>query len=249
MKLEFNNIKAIIFDADGTLFGIKGSIGSVYSECCLQHGLKVDPEMLDSRVEKIWLQFRPAYRNEAENFVSSPERELKVWKEFCFALVEPYIGTNDFDPIFETIYNAFASPDYRTLKPGTLEVLQHVRQTNYVTGILSNNDERVRTLALAFELGDYLDHIFPSAEIGFKKPSLKCFESVTDRLKLKPEEILYVGDNYELDYLASISAGWKSIWVNHKDLARTDSSCFQIGSLLRLKTALTEGSLAETPQR
>ena len=244
--LDLSNIKALVLDADGTIFGIKESIGAVYSECCKTHGIEIPAKDIDSIVPKIWDRFRSVYRNEEQGFKSSAEREREVWHDFCFALIEPFHTPENFQPVFETIYNAFASADYRTLFPGTKTLLKYAKTRELVTGLLSNNDERVRTLAYDFNLGELFDHIFPSAELGYKKPAQKCFELVAQKLNLEPADILYVGNNFELDYLASLSAGWKAVWFNPRSHERTDTDTYEVNSIPALKAALERGYLQQT---
>ena len=37
-----------------------------------------------------------------------------------------------------------------------------------------------------------------------------------EKLRLKPEEIWYIGDTYEADVFGGKRAGWNVIWFNHR---------------------------------
>ena len=51
-------------------------------------------------------------------------------------------------------------------------------------------------------------------DIGAAKPAPRCFAALGAALALAPHEILYVGDDPELDVAAAGAAGLRSAWVN-----------------------------------
>ena len=54
------------------------------------------------------------------------------------------------------------------------------------------------------------DHVFASSELGWRKPAAAFFRAVEQRLGLRPEELLLVGDDPELDVAAALRAGWQA---------------------------------------
>lgn len=67
------------------------------------------------------------------------------------------------------------------------------------------------------------NHVFISGEIGFSKPSLQTFEYIEDQIKINKEETIYIGDSFENDIVGAHHAGWKSIWLNHRNRQPTQA--------------------------
>ena len=59
----------------------------------------------------------------------------------------------------------------------------------------------------------YFEKIFPSNEIGFRKPEHGAYQCVLDYLQLLPEEIVFLDDNYE-NIVTAEHIGMKTIHVN-----------------------------------
>lgn len=57
------------------------------------------------------------------------------------------------------------------------------------------------------ELDRYITDVFCSKEIGFEKPSEKYFKTIMERLKLKPEELVFIGDDIENDIVGASKVG------------------------------------------
>lgn len=61
------------------------------------------------------------------------------------------------------------------------------------------------------------EFILISEEAGVKKPDSRIFEMAIDKLKLRPNECIYIGDHPVNDMEGSYLAGMNTIWikVNH----------------------------------
>jgi putative hydrolase of the HAD superfamily len=65
-----------------------------------------------------------------------------------------------------------------------------------------------------------LDHLFAlslnARQVGAAKPDPRCFERLAQDLRVAPEQLLYVGDDPELDVEAARAAGLKTAWMNRR---------------------------------
>ena len=75
-----------------------------------------------------------------------------------------------------------------------------------------------------------------SGEVGIDKPDPRIFDVMCERLNVKPQDCLYVGDNYVNDVLGARNAGWKAIYLNRLHLASDETQ--MIDSLEKLKKIL-----------
>ena len=64
--------------------------------------------------------------------------------------------------------------------------------------------------------GISFEEILISGDIGIKKPDIKIYETLIDRINCKPDKLIYIGDRLEVDAVASSDAGMLGIWINRK---------------------------------
>lgn len=90
------------------------------------------------------------------------------------------------------------------------------KETNYKLAILTNGYYESQKLKIdSTGIAKYFDYIIMSAQTGYQKPDKRAFGYVIDKLKLKPEECLYIGDVFFNDILGAYRAGMKYVLVNN----------------------------------
>lgn len=207
-----SGIKAIVFDIDGTLCSLSKEVGAVYAEVLARHNLIMDPEVLNQAARAEWQYFQELYLNTANHYHTSHEREKNVWLEFVRrVLVRAKFAVEDQADLMHAIYNAFASAAYRSVEPGAIEFLQKAKGRGLHSVAASNNDQRSKVALQELGLAEHLEGVFVAGDLTWKKPSPFFFETLAQRLKLKPEHILHVGNNLELDVEAAQRCGWSAI--------------------------------------
>ena len=65
-------------------------------------------------------------------------------------------------------------------------------------------------------LEPFFDFAIYSSDTPYRKPHPSIFQLAIESLKLKPEEILFVGDNIRLDIVGAQNVGMKSAWINRE---------------------------------
>ena len=99
------------------------------------------------------------------------------------------------------------------------EILDYCRNERILGGALTNGrsaEQRKKAESLGLSRWIREDQIFVSGELGYPKPDVRAFRVIEKNLKLQPEQMWYVGDAYELDVVGAGSAGWHTIWFNHR---------------------------------
>ncbi|GGE28047.1 haloacid dehalogenase [Pullulanibacillus camelliae] len=105
------------------------------------------------------------------------------------------------------------------LFPEVPKLLTDLKQKGYLLGILSNGPTTHQLNKIkALELDRFVprNFIFISNAVGIAKPDPHIFNLVSRKVNCLPEEILYIGDTWENDVVASIEGGWQAIWFNHR---------------------------------
>jgi putative hydrolase of the HAD superfamily len=198
-------IRAIFFDAAGTLFYLTKTVGDHYGHVGREVGLNLDAQQLQRAFHAAWQQMprRPAIDGPRENDDKGWWRELVG---HVFDQVAPSLSEFDRDNFFEVAYEQFAEPgvwQLYTEVPGVLEQLQ----PRFQLAVISNFDGRLRFILQHLGISKYFAHVFISSELGADKPDPEIFRRAVTMMHLKADEVLHVGDDPERDWKAAAAAG------------------------------------------
>lgn len=96
------------------------------------------------------------------------------------------------------------------LKPGALEFLMQAKESRKKIVVITEgpHDAQERTIK-KLGINSYIDEIYSSSKTGYSK-SNGLFELVLSVLNVKPEEMIYIGDNLHRDIIPSSRIGIKS---------------------------------------
>ncbi len=210
-------IKAISFDAAGTIIHLAEPVGNAYSRVAKRHGISASPNSLDRAFSLVWsrtpLPFSP------KSTVDHPN-EKSWWKSLVSEVFEEaqagIFENHDFEAFFKELYDHFEAPGTWTADPDATYVLSTVSK-NYPVIILSNFDYRLRRILGDLKLLSYFRYTLLSCEIGASKPDPKIFAEAASKLALPAETILHVGDDPECDWNGAKNAGFKHFRIGRKE--------------------------------
>lgn len=120
------------------------------------------------------------------------------------------------------------SQNWCDIRPGTREILLRLRQ-RYPLGVISNADGKIAEVLTQCGIADCFESIIDSGIIGVEKPDPTIFQAALDSLGARPEESLYIGDVYSVDYLGATRVGMRSLLFDvtgtyiNRGLPRVDS--------------------------
>ncbi len=190
-------VKAVTFDAGGTLIKPWPSVGHVYAEIAVRHGYKIPPSLLNQRFTKAWRGLK--------NFNHAREEWSALVDQTFTGLLEPLPG----ETFFPELYDRFSEPEAWHIFEDVRPTLDALASRGIRLAIISNWDERLRPLLDKLNLAKYFEAIIVSCEIGFPKPSPVIFEHASKKLGLAPQFILHVGDSREHDAGGAAGAGYQ----------------------------------------
>ena len=107
----------------------------------------------------------------------------------------------------------------RKLYPEVVSVLNSLQSIGVRMGVVSNttNPRFMKENEMkAAGLEPFFDFAIYSSDTPYRKPHPSIFQLAIESLKLKPEEILFVGDNMRLDVVGAQNVGMKSAWINRE---------------------------------
>jgi putative hydrolase of the HAD superfamily len=198
-------IRAILFDAAGTLFYLTKTVGDHYANVGRRVGLDLDAQQLESAFHSAWQQMprRPAIDGARENDDKGWWRELVG---HVFDQVAPSVSKLDRDNFFEVAYEHFAEAGVWKLYPEVFGVLEQLRE-RFQLAVISNFDGRLRLILQNLGISKYFAHVFISSELGADKPDPAIFRRALKEMHLDADEVLHVGDDPERDWKAAAAAG------------------------------------------
>jgi HAD superfamily hydrolase (TIGR01549 family) len=112
-----------------------------------------------------------------------------------------------------------------------LPLFSELKNKNYILGIITNADQAVIKLINGLGLGSFLNVIITSEGARAEKPDAAIFNAAYLQAGLKPDEMLYIGDQYNSDVLGAKQAGSQAILLDRYNLAPEIMACPRISSL------------------
>jgi putative hydrolase of the HAD superfamily len=107
--------------------------------------------------------------------------------------------------------------DY-TLYEDVLPVFQWLKQKGMITGVITNADKNVAGLIEKLGAKPFMDVLVTSGEVGVDKPAPQIFLTALERAKVKNQEAIYIGDQYQSDVLGAGGVGMKALLLDRYDI-------------------------------
>jgi putative hydrolase of the HAD superfamily len=200
-------IKAIIFDAAGTLIHLPRGVGWHYREVAARHGIILDEARLTAAFGPAFKAAGPRTSGMSAPFLHDDDKSW--WRALVRRLLTA-CGQDPAEPLFTTmfedLYAHFAQPGVWALYPEVLPVLETLR-SRYKLAIVSNFDRRLHPVLEHLGIRHYFDPIIISSELGIDKPDPRIFTAALTALAVTPAETIHAGDDPTQDWLAAEAAG------------------------------------------
>jgi HAD superfamily hydrolase (TIGR01509 family) len=135
--------------------------------------------------------------------------DFSFWYLFYSHLLEE-LGVHD-DALRDALVDATRiSANWRDIRPGTRETLLRLGR-RYPLAVISNADGKIGDVLTRCGIADCFVAITDSGLVGYEKPHPAIFEGALRGMDVAPEDSVYVGDMYSVDYLGATRAGMQAI--------------------------------------
>jgi len=160
------------------------------------------------------------------------------WRIFYSQLLSE-IGLKD-DAIRDQLVAGIQnSGNWDRIRPGTAEQLHEIGE-RYQIAVISNADGKIADVLQRCGIAHCFRTITDSGLVGYEKPHPEIFRQAMLSMNAAPEESLYVGDVYSVDYLGATSAGMQALLMDVPGAYRA-KGVPRVGSLNELEIALRKG--------
>ena len=206
-------IRAIFFDAAGTLIKPARRVGECYAVFAQKYGIAVSSQEIAERFRVCFPSSPPlAFPNAP--LESIEELEYAWWKELVRRVWEPWDRFQQFDEYFDELFAHFAEPKTWALYPEVTETLSALKDRRIGLSVISNFDSRLIAILEGLGLAPWFEHVFISSRVGYAKPSPEIFHTALKRHDLKAGDVLHVGDSEDNDFEGANNAGLKGVLID-----------------------------------
>ncbi len=197
-------VKAIIFDAFGTLFKVTngGSARTIKSHI-IAAGVTVD----EAAFLEEWKAYYKKHTGDECEFMTEREIFIARIQMFYDRYGVSRSAEEDADALLAGAFEREVYPEVKMVLAGLME--------RYQVFIGSNTDNDV--LESVMRKNDIKVHkVYTSEDLKCYKPNSKFFKQILEDNGLVAEEVLFVGDSITDDVLGPKAVGMKTVWVDRK---------------------------------
>jgi putative hydrolase of the HAD superfamily len=204
----------MLLDLDDTILDDSGNVGSCWKDACIDHRSQlgaVDPVSLYHAVERT-----------REWFWSDPDRHREGRLDLDVARREVARASLAHLGIEDAGLAASIADNYRTRRdrgiqpfPGAMETVRWLRESGCKMALLTNGSAvGQRSKVTRFKLEELFDAILIEGELGYGKPDARIFQLALEKLGVRADETLMVGDSLECDVGGPQQIGIQGIWID-----------------------------------
>ncbi|NNE91999.1 MAG: HAD-IA family hydrolase [Verrucomicrobiales bacterium] len=222
-------LKAVSFDAAGTLIHLTESVGEAYSRVAAKFGIRAEPGALDAAFRRTWKTTPLPFSRQQGSFDEPTLLDRKTdigndhEKNWWFQLVQSVFSTAEiqipdgqFPAFFEALYDHFESPGCWELDPDAKAVLAAAANRDLGIALLSNFDSRLRRILADLDILDHFEIVILSSEVRASKPDPRIFDALLDLARHPAGSILHIGDDPECDWNGAARAGLQTYQLCRK---------------------------------
>ncbi len=202
-------IKAVLFDFDETLQdrteAFEGYMDTFFADFCPE----ISPDEIIKRKEDMRTTGNGGYVNRVEWY----NLLIRMWN---------WQDAPSASKLAEHYDTKFG--DHNVIFPNSPILLKRLKAMGYIVGVITNGPSILQNHKMDTSgLRPYCDIVVVSGDVGVHKPDPALFVYTADKLGLKCDECVYVGDHPVNDIQGALEAGMKAIrmnygWFKNKDL-------------------------------
>ena len=190
------SIKLVLFDLDDTLYPeadfVKSGLGAVAEYLAVSHGLD------QSAAYKAMIKhFKKQGRGKIFNQTLS-ESKINPTAVLIKKLVSLYRRHR---------------PEIKVYQ-GVRPLLERLKSSGLKLALVTDTNWRVQARKLnALGIAKYFDRIIFTDKLNLKKPDLKIYRQIFEKFRVRPSEVLCVGDDPTCDFIGARIAGCQTLRI------------------------------------
>jgi 2-haloalkanoic acid dehalogenase type II len=198
-------VKAVIFDLGGTIIKTVEP-AEVFKRILENNGVHIP-------LEKI----RTAHReNETGHDADDMARQgMDYWVKWNRKILEKIGVKEERELLARRINDQWFDHAYLQVYPDAIEALERLKRRKFKLGVITNSlEEEIQKGFKKLELDGFFDVTVGCDTCGKAKPSREIFCCALDRLNVRPEDAVFVGDSLKFDYEGAEKAGMRPLLIS-----------------------------------
>ena len=214
-------IRALLFDAAGTLIEPAEPVAEVYARHAAAHGLDLETGRVETAFAGI---FRATGDPEWDLFPEGDPAEQEWWrrlveKTLCHAAGHT-LDARLVERCFLDLFACYADPAAWRVFPEVPEVLSAARDGGFRLAVVSNFDLRLHGILKGHGLA--FDAVVTSADARSRKPDPGVFHHALRALGIEPGEAFHAGDSLDADLGGARASGIRAFLLERPDNSLRD---------------------------
>lgn len=207
-------LKAVFFDAAGTLFNSREPVGHTYARIARKHGVDADPAVVTAGFRRAFSSAPGLAFGTGHSSAQLQPLERQWWHRL---VRESFAGLGEFDDFerfFDELFAYFAEPAHWVADPAAHALLRELKQSKLRLGVISNFDSRLFRILEGLGLRQYFDSVTISSEAGYAKPAPEIFQAALAEIGATASDSVHVGDSEHMDLRGAQQAGFRAILID-----------------------------------
>lgn len=221
-------------------------------------------DLFDTLLDKVWFDYNRGLTYLADTYFDNKREKLRLFADeyrerFMLERNETQLETSFINQLefYERKFEKALSKPYdeieweffsvcreEKLASGAKELFDYLCERGYTLAVLSNSIFSAKTLKkymARFGIEHYFTVVISSADVTYRKPSVKAFESVLKAIGALPSpEIYFIGNKVDKDAMGALSAGLSPILISKEPV---EAPCVILPSLTAVKECLESSYL------
>jgi HAD superfamily hydrolase (TIGR01549 family) len=209
-------LTTVIFDLDGTLRHSIPAGEEVFLDYAASLGAPITPE-IRSKARR-WAH---DYWADSECLLIDVKAYGKVsgefWENYAWRQLQSMGVSNTQAKEWAPLVHQHMKENYDPediIPEDVVPTLKALREADLTVGLVTNRENPVDEYLREAGLVDHLDFFFAAGDIGAWKPAPEIFYYALGLANAKPQEAVYIGDNYYADVLGSSNANLQPILID-----------------------------------
>lgn len=206
-KVSDRKLRAVLFDLGGTLVRT-GDPAETHRRILETHGLKFPYAEVAQAHKK---------NKEEHDAREMAKRPREYWIKWNLRLLKQLGVQGNKAFLAKRIDEVWNDYFHVELYQDVMETLDRLKDKQIKLGIVTNGLEReVQEILDKFGLTGYFDAIVGVDVCGKAKPDTAIFLYAVEKLNVRPEEAIFIGDSFQYDYEGARRAGLKPLLLSRE---------------------------------
>ncbi len=207
-EIRKNNMKAVLLDLDNTLYEY---------EPCHQYALKKCWQYFQEINSISFARFKKNYEDARQEVKKYTTGQAASHSRFLYfqKFLENEIGKTDINLTIK-LEKLYWQSFFKKMKlfDGVLDFLEKCRKNSIKICLITDLTAKIQFKKInRLKIGKYLDFVVSSEEAGRDKPYWNIFNLALEKLKMRPRDVVLIGDDYDKDLAGGKKIGIKTILI------------------------------------